>query len=104
VNGEIGTGATTSSYLVPTAVNTGASSALNGKKVISIQGDGTPADDVGDSGANIDGDAHTCALAYTTTVADAKPYCWGSNRLGQLGNNGTWASVTTAPGQVVAEL
>ncbi len=88
-NGEAGTGASTVAYSRPTAVSTGASSALNGKKVLSIASDG-------DASASSTANAHTCALAYTTTTADAKVYCWGSNYQGRVGNNGNVPGTWTA--------
>jgi alpha-tubulin suppressor-like RCC1 family protein len=77
----------TNKAIVPTAVYTGG--VLSGKKVIAITGDGNAYYEPGLSGNVAQGNAHTCAIAYTTTTADALAYCWGSNLDGGLGNNGT---------------
>lgn len=66
LNGEIGDGSYGGGYtrLTPTAVDTSASSALNGLGVLSIS-----------AGLN-----QTCAIA-----TDNNAYCWGLNTSGQLG-------------------
>lgn len=83
VDGELGLGTNTQTYYSPTAVTGGA---LSGKKVLKVASDGNAVNDE-------TGDAHTCALYYTTTVSDAKLACWGSNANGQLGlgTSGTWS-------------
>lgn len=85
--GQLGTNNTTN-YSVPTAVYTGG--VLSGKTVTRVALDGSRSTDViGSTPGNLaDGESAACALAYTTTPADAKVYCWGSNHYGQLGNNG----------------
>lgn len=80
-DGELGLGDRTD-RAVPTAVTGGA---LAGKHVTMIAVEGSP----GVIGASDDGDAHTCAIAYTTAANDAKAYCWGSNTYGQVGNGST---------------
>ncbi|MBP6037863.1 MAG: hypothetical protein KA604_00805 [Candidatus Saccharimonas sp.] len=72
--------------LVPVAVYTGG--VLSGKKVVSIVGDGNAVYEPGVKGNVAAGFAHTCAIAYTTTIADSAAYCWGSNADGAIGNNG----------------
>lgn len=62
--GEIGDGTSGTNRLSPTAVNM--SGALNGLTVKSITV----------------GDYHTCVIA-----SDNKPYCWGKNDSGQIGDN-----------------
>ncbi len=85
--GELGIGTTGGNSNTPKAVIT--TSALSGKKIIDIQSDGNDVlSDVGTTGDLAYGDSHTCVVAYTTTPNDAKAYCWGSNRIGNLGNNG----------------
>lgn len=63
-DGQLGDG-TTTDRLVPTAVKT--SGVLAGKEITSITA----------------GFSHTCVLA------DARPYCWGSNTFGQVGDGTT---------------
>lgn len=53
----------------PSAVITASPSGLLNKKVTKITAGG----------------AHTCAIAYTTSQADATAYCWGSHLAGQTG-------------------
>ncbi len=74
-NGQLGN-SSTMTRTSPVAV-TASAGVLGGKKVISISA----------------GALHTCALAYTTVVADAQVYCWGKNAEGQLGNNATAQSL-----------
>lgn len=94
-NGEVGVGTRigsgASTYSVPQYVSGGD---MSGKKVIEIAGEGTSWDDRGLPGSIAAGHAHTCALAYTTVVTDAKVYCWGSNLDGQLGmgNSSVWGT------------
>ena len=64
-NGQIGDGTTDTNRLIPTAVDTGSTSGLNGKTVLSISA----------------GAYHTCALADDNQV-----YCWGWNDFGQVGD------------------
>lgn len=96
--GQLGIGSiTTKKYNTPQAVAT-ASTPLAGKKVISIQTDGydEPAEAPGLPGDTVNlSEAHTCAVAYTTTVIDAKVYCWGSNLKGGVGNGGTVGNGST---------
>jgi len=88
LQGQIGTNTlSTTKYLVPTAVYTGG--ALSGKTVTAISADGQTATDTGKSGTAATGNSAVCVVAYTSTPSDAKAYCWGSNQLGELGNNGT---------------
>lgn len=77
-DGELGLGDRTDRAL-PTLVDGGALASL---KVLMVAAEGTP----GLLTTNDDGDAHTCAVAYTTTADDAKVVCWGSNSYGQIGN------------------
>lgn len=78
-DGELGLGDRTD-RLVPTLVDGGA---LAGLKVTMVAAEGTP----GLINTDDDGDAHTCAVAYTTTASDAKVFCWGSNTYGQIGDD-----------------
>ena len=68
-NGQLGNGTGTDS-ITPVAVNT--AGVLAGKTITSVSA----------------GSQHTCALA------DGKPYCWGYNNYGQLGNGNTTQSLT----------
>jgi alpha-tubulin suppressor-like RCC1 family protein len=78
-SGQLGNGNTTSSSL-PVAVDTGVSSALNGKTVKSISL----------------GSYFACAIA-----SDNLPYCWGIGSSGQMGN-GTTAATNSLPKAVTA--
>ncbi|HTK39921.1 MAG TPA: hypothetical protein VL362_03600 [Patescibacteria group bacterium] len=80
-DGELGLGDHTDRN-VPTRVNSGG---ISGKKLISVAIEGSPGSLITDD----DGDAHTCALAYTSTTTDATVYCWGSNSNGQVGSGST---------------
>jgi alpha-tubulin suppressor-like RCC1 family protein len=72
LHGNLGNGSTAESSLIPVAVST--AGVLAGKTVTAVAV----------------GDTHACA------VADAKPYCWGDNTSGQLGN-GTTNSGSSVP-------
>ena len=80
-DGELGVGDHTD-RTTPAAVSGGALSGLN---VTMVAAEGTP----GVISTDDDGDAHTCAVAYTTTTSDAKAFCWGSNTYGQIGSGNT---------------
>lgn len=63
----------------PVAVNTtNGTSDLYNKTVVAISSEGNVSNT----------STHTCAVAYTSVITDAKAYCWGSNVDGQIGNNG----------------
>lgn len=82
-NGQLGDGTTTNRNS-PTAVST--AGVLNAKSVTAIATDGAF-----ETNTSQPAYAHTCVIAYATStgVNDSKPYCWGSNSVGALGNNGT---------------
>lgn len=82
-NNPSGTGPWTTDLRTPTAVYT--SGVLSGKTVVAITGDGG------------DGDAHTCAMAYTTTTADMRAYCWGANTDGFLGSGAAYNTTSKVP-------
>lgn len=70
-SGQLGVGSTTASY-VPRAVST--TGALGTQNVLKIS-----------AGTN-----HSCVVA-----ADHRAYCWGSDASGQVGNNSTYANMTS---------
>ncbi|RYF28928.1 MAG: hypothetical protein EOO17_03515 [Chloroflexi bacterium] len=82
--GQLGNGTTSAGNSDPVLV-----SGLTGKSVLAVN-------------AGFD---YTCALIYTTAsenASNAKPFCWGSNRYGQLGSGSTSPAQRTALGAVVA--
>jgi alpha-tubulin suppressor-like RCC1 family protein len=77
---------------VPTAVV--ATGVLNGKTIVKIAVDGITTTSAANPNEP-DIRAHSCALAYTTTLTDARVYCWGSNIDEAIGNSTTGAQSTT---------
>ena len=88
-HGQLGDGTVTTPRRTPVAVNT--AGVLSGKTVTKIATDGDYT-----TSSTSPAYSHTCAVAYTTTAADAKVYCWGSNSVGALGVNASPATCPTA--------
>lgn len=72
--GQVGNNTSSNNVAAPAAVIS--SGVLSGKKVVAISG----------------GEVHTCVIAD-----DGKPYCWGWENVGRLGNNANTATKRAAP-------